>query len=65
MSPNSPNSGDVKILELIHRLQAQNTALIEVLKETPANDGQAILDFTRWERYEYFLAEELRKYNLE
>lgn len=56
---------DRKLIELIHRLQAQNAALIAILKETPAGDGQPIVNFERWERYEKFMDSELKKYNLE
>ena len=59
------SSGDKKIMELIRRLQAQNAALISVLRETPAVDERPILDFARWERYQQFMDAELSKYGLE
>ena len=62
---NSESVDNKTILELVYRLQAQSAALVALLKETPAADGRQVLDFGRWERYEHFLAAELKKFNLE
>jgi hypothetical protein len=54
-----------RLQEMAKRLQAQFAALIATLKNTPAGDGQPVLNPARWAEYQMRLDAELRELGLE
>ncbi len=54
-----PNENLDELQKNVTRLICQSAALLHVLRQTPAADGEAILSPTRWEVFENRLRQEL------
>ena len=54
-----------RLEEAVLRLSAQSAALIAVLQQTPAADGQPILNQARWNQYQKNLQHELMAVGLD
>jgi hypothetical protein len=53
-----------KLIEMVQRLQASQSALIATLKEIPAGDGEMMLNVQRWNSFQTHLEQELRSFGL-